>query len=67
MAAERPREVRALAVAHKARHIGDGSRRLREEDVRPDREAPREQVLAKGAVPELLEAPLQLTGGARER
>jgi hypothetical protein len=61
------REVRRLAVADQPRHVAHRDRRLLSEQLRGDRHAPRQQVLAKARLAELPISALQLARRARHR
>jgi hypothetical protein len=62
--AEDAREVRRLAIADEARDVAHRDRRLLGQQLRGDRQTPREQVLLKGRV-ELRIRPLDLSLRAR--
>jgi hypothetical protein len=64
---KRSREVRAAAVADEPRDVLDAHRALLGEQLRPDRESPRGEVLAEARLRELLVGPLELAGRARQR
>jgi hypothetical protein len=63
--AEDAREVRRLAVAHQPRHVAHLDRRLLGQELRRDRHAPRQQLLAEARLAELRVCALQLTRRAR--
>src|SRR5437899_9154751 len=60
-AAEGAREVRRLPVAHQARHVRDGDRRLLDQKRRRGRHPPREQVLVEALLAELRVGALELS------
>src|SRR5947208_8500200 len=53
-------EMRGLPVSHQARHVRHGDRRLLDQQRRGGGHPPREQVLVKALLAELLIRPLQL-------
>jgi hypothetical protein len=59
------REVRRLAVTDQPRHVTHRDRRLLGQELRRDRHAPRQQVLAKARLAELPVSALQLARRAR--
>jgi hypothetical protein len=59
------REVRRLAIADQPRHVAHRDRRLLGQQLRRDRHAPRQQVLAEARLAELPVCALQLSRRAR--